>query len=77
MVQGTLPFPSAEPWAGRGSGGPCVICGVPIPASDVEYQVTRSREVSERDTERLLPVHLPCYSIWRQEAYAARRSLER
>ena len=76
MVQGTLPFPSAEPWAGRGSGATCAICGVLIPPNDVEYQVTRSREVPERDTERLLCVHLACYSIWRQEAYAARRNRE-
>ena len=70
MVQGTLPFPSAEPWAGRGTGEQCAICGVPIPPNDVEYQVP------ERDTERLLCVHLACYSIWRQEAYAARRNRE-
>ena len=70
LIQGALPFPSAEPWAGRGSGGPCAICRVPISERDVEYEVTASGEVTEGDTVPPFCVHLSCYVVWREEAYA-------
>ncbi len=67
LVEGSLPFPPKEPWAGRGTGEQCVICAAGIAAEDVEY------ELNGDDAACSLYAHIACYLLWQQEARAVRR----
>ena len=62
---GDLPCdPSAhQMWGSRGTGKPCVLCGDPIQADDVEYEVA----VAGSRGEHVLRFHIVCHSIWRAE----------
>ena len=70
LAEGTLPLPSTEPWAGRGSGEPCAICGAAIQTRDIEYELPFQTDVPHGKSH--VCVHLRCYEVWRQEARTAR-----
>jgi hypothetical protein len=65
IEKGRLPeSPAASIWGGRGSGQPCTLCGDPIRADQVEYEIADSRD---GDTLRF---HLPCHTAWQFESSA-------
>ena len=62
MRKGDLPrSPTAQIWGGRGTGLACVVCGSPIGADEVEY------ELVEGDGGDVFRFHLPCHSVWQFE----------
>lgn len=58
---GELPDPveRVRLWGGAGSRRPCQVCGEPIAASEVEYEMDIDR--------RTIVFCLPCYLLWRAE----------
>src|SRR5262245_12260008 len=69
---GKLPDRSAEhTWAGPGCGAPCVICGQPINADELEYEL---EFVTGDDGKQSAEyhVHIGCFSAWEAE----RRKME-
>jgi hypothetical protein len=61
-------LPYEEPlrtWAGRGTGVRCNLCGVPIRAQDIEYEV----ELLKPDgVSRGLHFHFNCYRAWETQS---------
>jgi hypothetical protein len=56
-------LPYEEPmrtWAGHGTGVLCNVCGLPIRAHDIEYEV----ELVASVTVRNLHFHFNCYRAW-------------
>jgi hypothetical protein len=56
-------LPYEEPmrtWAGHGTGVLCNVCGLPIGAHDIEYEV----ELVASVTVRNLHFHFNCYRAW-------------
>ena len=56
-------LPYQEPlktWAGRGTGVRCNLCGLPIEARDIEYEV----ELAPNGSPRGLHFHFNCYRVW-------------
>ena len=45
-------------WAGSGSGAMCSLCGSPIQAHEIEY------EIALPSTERILRFHFLCHRRW-------------
>ena len=64
LANGTLFRIDPEVWAGSPSGRDCTVCGNPIRANEVEYEITRPGGN--------VYTHIPCWAIWREES--ARRS---
>ena len=60
---GQLPVltPSERLYAGYGSDEPCNLCGEPIGAKQVAY------DVNESSCARNLIFHVVCYSVWQLE----------
>jgi hypothetical protein len=62
-----LPDRSAEhTWAGQGCGAPCAICGRPINADELEYEL----EFATGDSGKQLAayhVHIDCFWAWEAE----------
>ncbi len=59
-------LPYQEPlrtWAGRGTGVRCNLCGVPIEARDIEYEV----ELAAAAQPRGLHFHFNCYQLWERQ----------
>ena len=64
LANGTLFRIDPEVWAGSPSGRNCIVCGNPIRANEVEYEIPRPGGN--------VYTHIPCWAIWREES--ARRS---
>ena len=47
-------------WAGSGTGATCSLCGSPIQAHEIEYEV----ELFPATTGRFLRFHFPCHRAW-------------
>lgn len=47
-------------WAGRGSGALCDLCGEPIDADQIEYEV----ELAIDTCNPVLNLHLSCFEEW-------------
>jgi hypothetical protein len=47
-------------WAGKGSGASCHMCGRPIKAQEIEYEV----ELPPEGAGRCLRFHFDCYRVW-------------
>lgn len=47
-------------WAGRGTGALCSLCGLPIMAHDIEYEV----ELAPEADSPALQFHVQCYRVW-------------
>jgi hypothetical protein len=45
-------------WAGSGTGATCSLCGCPIQAHEIEYEVVLP------STERILRFHFRCHRRW-------------
>jgi hypothetical protein len=45
-------------WAGNGTGATCSLCGCPIQAHEIEYEVVLP------STERILRFHFRCHRRW-------------
>lgn len=65
-------LPGAAPHAmfgGFGSGAVCALCGTPILAAEVEYELEyRAVGVaSDPSPRRLIRFHLACHAIWDYE----------
>jgi hypothetical protein len=45
-------------WAGSGTGAMCSLCGCPIQAHEIEYEVVLP------STERILRFHFRCHRRW-------------
>ena len=61
----TLPY--QEPmrtWAGHGTGALCSLCGLPIRAQDIEYEV----ELAPAAGSRGLQFHVQCYRVWETQS---------
>jgi hypothetical protein len=61
--------PYQEPvrtWAGRGTGVPCNLCGTPIKAQDIEYEVELLSPAS--GDLRGLHFHFNCYRAWEAQS---------
>ncbi len=59
-------LPYQEPlrtWAGRGTGVRCNVCGMPIEARDIEYEV----ELAAAGRPRGLHFHFNCYQVWEKQ----------
>jgi hypothetical protein len=57
-------LPYKEPmrtWAGRGTGALCSLCGLPIMAHDIEYEI-------EQADSPALQFHVQCYRVWEGES---------
>src|SRR6516164_3941036 len=48
-------------YAGYGQGVPCDLCGLPIDADDIEYNVTDPRD------DGSLQFHIACHFTWQRE----------
>ena len=46
-------------FAGKGTGQRCIVCGMPIIATEVEHEVTEPQKAY---------AHLTCHSLWVQES---------
>ena len=61
-------LPYQEPlrtWAGRGTGVPCNLCGAPIRAQDIEYEVELPAPAGSL---RGLHFHFNCYRTWETQS---------
>ncbi len=61
-------LPYEEPlrtWAGRGTGVRCSLCGVPIRAEDIEYEVEL---LTPAGAARGLHFHFNCYRAWETQS---------
>lgn len=61
----TLPY--QEPlrmWASHGTGARCNLCGAPIEARDIEYEV----ELAAPGNPTGLHFHFKCYRAWETQA---------
>lgn len=68
IESGQLPCdPSARMWGSRGSGAACALCGRPISAEEIEYEV----ETKLNGTAGTLQFHRACHSIWHTECETA------
>jgi len=52
-------------WMGRGTLKPCIVCGLRIKGSDIQYDVPGPRGA--------LPTHVTCYGVWRVQSDKLRR----
>jgi hypothetical protein len=62
----TLPY--QEPlrtWAGRGTGVLCNLCGAPIRAQDIEYEVELLAPAANPPG---LHFHFNCYRLWESQS---------
>lgn len=53
--------PNRQPvriWAGSGTGATCSLCGSPIQANDIEYEIVLP------STEQILRFHFRCHRRW-------------
>ena len=60
-------LPYQEPvrtWAGHGTGALCSLCGQPISAEDIEYEVELAPEADSRG----LQFHVECYRVWETQS---------
>jgi hypothetical protein len=68
LDQGERPMlPYQEPlrtWAGHGTGALCNLCGLPIRAHDIEYEL----ELPPGGTRRELRFHFNCYRVWESQS---------
>jgi hypothetical protein len=63
IEKGTLPCEQPyQMFGGKGSGKPCSLCGEPIPADQIEYEVQRPGTAGGPKGE--LRFHIVCESIW-------------
>jgi hypothetical protein len=61
-------LPYQEPlrtWAGRGTGVTCNLCGTPIQAQDIEYEVEL---LAPAGNVRGLHFHFNCYRVWETQS---------
>jgi hypothetical protein len=61
-------LPYQEPlrtWAGRGTGIVCNLCGTPIRAQDIEYEVEL---LAAGGNVRGLHFHFNCYRVWETQS---------
>ena len=69
LANGTL-FPLDDRvWARQPSGHECIVCGNPIRANEVEYEIPRP--------DGNVYTHIPCWTIWREESVDRREEPER
>ena len=62
IEKGRLPGSTAlSLWGGRGSGQACTVCGDPIEADQVEY------EIADACGGEVFRFHLPCHAAWQFE----------
>jgi hypothetical protein len=67
MRSGKLPDRSPErTWAGQGSGAPCTICGRPINADEMEYELEFAPRADTRQPEGH-HIHIACFWAWETE----------
>jgi hypothetical protein len=67
ICSGKLPDRCAErTWAGRGCGAPCVICGRPINADELEYELEFDTGDNGKDPAAY-HVHNGCFWAWESE----------
>jgi hypothetical protein len=60
-------LPYQEPlrtWAGYGTGALCNLCGLPIRAEAIEYEV----ELASGGNPRTLHFHFNCYRLWETQS---------
>ena len=63
VVEQSEPMPYQEPlrmWASHGTGARCHLCGMPIEARDIEYEV----ELAPPGNPIGLHFHFNCYRVW-------------
>jgi hypothetical protein len=65
LATGALFRVDGKVYAGKGTGKPCTLCGIPISQGDIEHEVVGPTTVFS---------HWDCYSIWRQESDALART---
>jgi hypothetical protein len=64
LASGTLPRVQSDSiWGGYGRGNVCSLCGEPIRATEVEFEVPVPVD-REGNTLRF---HIPCHEIWQLE----------
>ena len=63
-------LPYQEPlrtWAGHGTGALCNLCGTPIVAQDIEYEVELVSPAASGGL-RGLHFHFNCYRVWETQS---------
>jgi hypothetical protein len=64
LASGTLPRVQADSiWGGYGRGNVCSLCGEPIRATEVEFEVPQPAD----GVGGILRFHIPCHEIWQLE----------
>jgi len=64
---GKLPGRSPErTWAGRGCGASCMICGEPISADELEYELEFASGADSKQREDH-HIHIACFWAWETE----------
>jgi len=64
---GKLPGRSPErTWAGRGCGAACMICGQPINADELEYELEFAPSADSKKQEGN-HIHIACFWAWETE----------
>jgi hypothetical protein len=67
LAAGSLFSVVGKVFAGKGTGQRCIVCGMPIFATEIEHEVT--------DPQRAY-AHMTCYSLWVQESKILGKSRE-
>jgi hypothetical protein len=62
LIEGSLPVPAEQVWAGAGSGNSCSVCGLLIMVTEIEYEL--------RVGDVAMFAHRPCFDVWTDEAAA-------
>jgi hypothetical protein len=60
-------LPDAVPksiWAGHGTGERCSLCDLPVAQTEMEYELSVSKDDGARNTIRF---HLRCHALWQLE----------
>jgi hypothetical protein len=53
-------------WGGVGMGMPCTVCGKPIPAEQIEYELDFSHDGAAPGLDRF-HLHLRCFAAWEMD----------
>lgn len=69
LAEGRLVHADGISKSHRGTGRPCLVCRLPIQATDVE------REIEGRGV--FLYAHEACYKLWREESAARHAAMNR
>ena len=70
IQDGKLPRrPPDRTWGGPGVGAPCVICGLPVRPTEMEFEIQFQHDGSNPGLDKF-HIHIRCFAAWEFERHS-------